>query len=253
MPFALRTLAKFTLDLLFPLTCIGCGREGFLLCPRCETGIPCSTNIQCPWCHGPSLHGKTCAPCKSFSSLDGLWIAAPYTHLLVKHLIHAMKYQGMYSVRDDLERFLLPTVKRFQAVVDAPPDLLIPIPLHPARQGERGFNQAQLLAEIIALCLNVPVLPAMSRIRQTSAQAKLSRELRLKNLSGVFAITDPFAVRGKRVILVDDVATTCATLAEAAAILRQCGAQSVWGFVVARGTYQSTHGELRRIGKAAVC
>ena len=114
--------------------------------------------------------------------------------------------------------------------------VLLPIPLHPARQRERGFNQSVLLAEELARHLGVEVCYALRRARNTPAQVGMANnERRRENVRGAFVVTDPDLVRGKTVILVDDVSTSGATLASAATALREHGARTVWAMVFAKG------------------
>jgi ComF family protein len=114
-------------------------------------------------------------------------------------------------------------------------DVVVPVPLHPARLAERGYNQAALLGAAAARELGVPLdARALQRTRCTSQQARLDRERRLENVSGAFSARSPGRVQGRRVVLVDDVATTGATLAACSAALREAGAASVTALVVAR-------------------
>ncbi len=111
----------------------------------------------------------------------------------------------------------------------------MPVPLHPARLAERGYNQAALLGAAAARELGAPLQPrALLRTRNTSQQARLPRAGRLENVAGAFRVRAPALVRGRRIVLVDDVATTGATLAACVAALRESGAVSVTPLVVAR-------------------
>ena len=114
-------------------------------------------------------------------------------------------------------------------------DLVVPVPLHRSREGDRGFNQSLLLAEVIAAGLNLPChSKALRRIRATPSQTRLTRDQRANNISGAFAVSRPLAVRDKRLLLVDDVFTTGATLNECARMLRAAGAASVVCLAFAR-------------------
>jgi ComF family protein len=114
-------------------------------------------------------------------------------------------------------------------------DLVVPVPLHPARLAERGYNQAALLGAAAASELGAPLAAtALRRTRHTPQQARLDRARRLENVARAFQVRDPGRVRGRRVVLVDDVTTTGATLAACAEALRAAGAASVQALVVAR-------------------
>jgi ComF family protein len=120
----------------------------------------------------------------------------------------------------------------------APPQALLPLPLHPARLRERGYNQAQLLASAAARWLGVPVLPrALARVRATPPQTRLDAAARRANLREAFALADAWregATLPRHVALIDDVVTTGATLADAVRALRRCGVQTVEAWAVAR-------------------
>jgi ComF family protein len=112
---------------------------------------------------------------------------------------------------------------------------VVPVPLHPARLAARGFNQSALLARGVAARLRAAFHPlALARVRDTPQQAALDRASRLENLAGAFRVHAPRAVRGRVVLLVDDVRTTGATLEACVCVLRDAGAQAVATAVVAR-------------------
>jgi len=114
-----------------------------------------------------------------------------------------------------------------------PVDVLVPVPLHPARERRRGHNQARLLAAEMAPRLGLPMVEGLARLRNTPAQVGLSRAQRLVNVRGAFCATDA-AVTDKCVLLIDDVCTTGATLGACADALRRAGARSVWALTLAR-------------------
>src|SRR4030095_16822756 len=117
---------------------------------------------------------------------------------------------------------------------DCQHDLLVPVPLHPARLRERGFNQAELLGTILARKINVPLGCALERIRYTTTQTAFDRTERMENLRGAFRLRRKIDVRGLRVLLVDDILTTGSTLSECARVLREAGAQSIYAVTAAR-------------------
>ena len=113
-------------------------------------------------------------------------------------------------------------------------DLVVPVPLHPARLRERGFNQAELLAKILVQKISIPLGCALERIRYTTTQTAFDRVERMENLRGAFRLRKKIGVRGLHVLLVDDILTTGSTLSECARVLREAGAQSVYAVTAAR-------------------
>jgi len=113
-------------------------------------------------------------------------------------------------------------------------DAIVPVPLHPARQRERGFNQAELLAQWVSNHIAVPLRPALQRVRYTTTQTAFDRAERMQNLRDAFRLRKNTDVRRLRVLLIDDILTTGSTLSECARVLKQGGAQSVYAATAAR-------------------
>ena len=148
----------------------------------------------------------------------------------VDRLLQGLKYGGRLAVAEPLADGLAQAVR---ATCDARlPDAIVPLPLAPSRQRERGFDQARLLAQRAAHVLGVALVPALLRVRESGPQAALPLALRAANVRDAFAARG--SLRGVRVALVDDVMTTGATLAAAAAALRRAGVVDVQAWVVAR-------------------
>jgi ComF family protein len=140
-----------------------------------------------------------------------------------------------YGDRPDLARPLGDLLRRAARSAGTCADLVVPVPLHRARLAERGYNQAALLAAVAADELGAPLAPrALARTRHTAQQARLERADRLENVANAFRVRVPEAVMGRRVVLVDDVATTGATLKACAGALRAAGVAAVTALVVAR-------------------
>ena len=115
-------------------------------------------------------------------------------------------------------------------------DAIVPVPLHPRKQRHREFNQAEYLAAGVSRAVNVPVLKRnLRRVKDTSTQTKLDAESRMKNLRDAFAVRDETAFKGKRLVILDDVFTTGATMDSCAKVLKSAGASEVVAFTVARG------------------
>jgi ComF family protein len=147
-----------------------------------------------------------------------------------QQIIHQFKYGGLQALAPIIVREMADLLREW-----APPfDAVAPIPLHPRRLRERGFDQAELLARGLAVEMDVPFVPALRRIRPTSPQARgLSRDQRYANVADAFLCAAPGTIDGRRFMLVDDVTTTGATLAAAARPLRESGSETVWAITAA--------------------
>ena len=155
----------------------------------------------------------------------------------VTQLVQALKYEGALANARILGTRIAAAGRPALAELtgsSAPPSLLVPLPLHPSRLVERGFNQSREIARIVGRCLNLRLNErALRRVRATAPQVGLARIERASNLNGAFA-ADAGIVAGRTIILVDDVVTTGSTAAEAARTLLAAGAQSVQVWAAAR-------------------
>lgn len=206
-------------DLLFPVFCISCSAEGEWLCSSCLKKLQFEIKPQV-FCH---------------PYLNKVIALADYKNEIVARLIHLLKYEYVEEIGEIFEKLIAVFVKNNSTVFDGGRfSAIIPIPLHKKRYLERGFNQAEILAESWSRFLCVPILKNMLiRSRQTKTQVGLSGFERRNNLQGAFTLRQPLAGL-ERVILVDDVFTTGSTMEEAARVLRSVSAREVWGAVVAR-------------------
>lgn len=232
----------FIVDLLFPKSCVGCGREGDFLCESCLLAIPGKRTHDCPFCRSTTPLGATCFSCARHHALDGLFAAASFRKdKAIESAVHVLKYEFVDELGDPLGRFLADAVSQSELPL---PDFLIPVPLHPWRFRFRGFNQSSLIAlslsEHLIPDLRIPVREdILFRTRFTLPQARShGAKERKENLRGAFSLTKDrsvrSALRGATVWLIDDVATTGATLEECAKILKKAGAKRVFGVVIAR-------------------
>jgi ComF family protein len=233
--------ALAALDLVFPALCPVCGAslgEGRRdpLCGGCWRAIP---RIAPPWCErcgapqgvapAPPVP-VTCGPCRAEPpGWDWARAGAEYQGV-VRDAIHALKFEGRRALARPLAALVL---EQAGGQGDPAGAVLVPVPLGHARERERGFNQAALVAERLAAGLRLPVRPGwLARVRATAPQSDLGAAERRANVRGAFAAAP--AVAGRSVIVVDDVLTTGATAAECTRALRAAGAARVGVLAVAR-------------------
>lgn len=224
------------LDLLFPPRCAGCRRSGHVLCADCVRAIPLLQPPFCQHCGSPSAVSGLCQACRYHAPrLHGLRAVSVFEEPL-RAYIHALKYNGNTRLAEPLGRLLAQAYIRNGFQVDT----IIAVPLHPERQRQRGYNHAQLLAEVCASLVGVPLShDIVQRQRVTAAQVGLSASQRLQNMAGAFVCTPAIsastgALRGRRILIIDDVCTTGATIEACAAPLYAAGAAAVLGLVLAR-------------------
>ncbi len=230
---------QFILDILFPITCVGCGGEGFYLCEPCVQGL----RQLLPACIGcnrlvPALKnlppGRTCSSCARNFPIYAHYAPFAYENGPIRELLHQMKYGRVSAAADTCASLLFSYLRRHKIVF--PEDvLLVPIPLSKGRERTRGFNQSERIARAFGEKTGIEVCEALKKIKDTLPQTELSGSDRMVNVKGVFdAAFGAIAVVGRVCILVDDVKTTGATLAEAARVLKAAGAKRVWAITVAR-------------------
>lgn len=144
---------------------------------------------------------------------------------------------GIKKVLSDLFYEGIIQKEEFHKVLDSDNAILVPIPLFLSRERKRGYNHAHILAQELTEKLNLPVVKALKRIKNTKTQADLGKEERKKNLKDAFDTDPKFVsqIKGKQIFLVDDIFTTGSTLLEACRVLKRSGAESVWGLTLARG------------------
>lgn len=228
----LAEIGQLLLDLLYPPRCPGCGRLGVLFCQACQARIEPLPVTGCRRCGDPATPAGLCAACRATpSSLDAIFSAAVFAPPL-RDAIHDLKYNNGRALARPLgQQMVLAWRKRGLSA-----DLIVPVPLHRSRVSERGYNQSALLARVLAAEVGVPIAERLLiRQRATAHQVGLSRAERAQNVAGAFSCLGEVA--GKHVLLLDDVATTGATLEACASALRAAGASQVTGFTLARARW----------------
>ena len=230
----LQSAKEFVLDTVFPKFCAGCRGEGTWLCEKCLAEIVFVQSPTCPNCQKLTPKGQFCSRCRSKSNLTGIISACHWREGPLRGLVHMYKYEGIRELADILAAFLIWQLKKNPIGKNT---VVMAVPLHWKRQNVRGFNQAQLLAANVATYFNLDLLEnALVRTKWTRPQVELKGQQRRTNVRGVFACRNSKKIiNNKNILLVDDVATTAATLQEAAKVLRAAGARQVWGVVLAKG------------------
>jgi competence protein ComFC len=233
-------LFQAAVSLLYPATCTICGkniRAGEYLCDGCEGKL---IRIVAPFCEtcsepfeGSIDSAFTCANCAHRTIYFEAAVAAYRGRGIVRDVIHEFKYNRQIHLRHLVARWLRAALDD-ERLRDIRFDLIVPVPLHPARQRERGFNQASLLAELLYAQTSIASMPLLERLRYTTTQTALDRAERMENLHNAFRLRKNSDVRGLRVLLIDDVLTTGATLSECARVLKRAGAISVHAATAAR-------------------
>src|SRR5919108_84793 len=221
-------------SLLYPPSCTICATSvdlGEHLCADCESKISRIVPPFCAKCSEPFDGAITttfaCANCAHRKLHFEAAVAAYRARGIVRHVMLNFKYGKQIHLRHLVARWLVAALDD-ERIRERRFDVIVPVPLHPARQRERGFNQAALLADWLSSHLSVPSRPVLKRIHFTTTQTAFDRTERMQNLRGAFRLRKKADVRNLRVLLIDDVLTTGATLSECARTLKEAGAQSVY-------------------------
>jgi len=238
----------FSLDILFPPICVNCkkplDKNENSICKKCLSKIQLNNTLFCPVCRARLPENKKIC---HFDCHYLLGAAGNYDDLILQNLIQSFKYKSVKSLAPVLSELLIkyfnslnPLATRDLAKPDKfyilnPSTIVVPIPLHPRRERERGFNQAKLITKNLVEKLNLEFCDALVRLKNTKSQAQArDTEERAKNVKDCFKIIHPELVKEKNIILVDDVFTSGATINEAVKILKQNGAKKILALVIAK-------------------
>jgi ComF family protein len=211
---------------------------GEQLCAQCLDDAPRLRPPFCERCSQPfagAITGTfTCENCHDRVLHFDVAVSCYRSRGVVREVMHDFKYGKQLHLRHPLGRWLCETLADSR-IVGRPIDCIVPVPLHPARERERGFNQAEVLAHALSRRSGLPVRALLQRIRYTTTQTQFDRHQRMENLAGAFRLRRGVNVQDCRVLLVDDVLTTGSTLSECAAVLKKAGALTVHAATAARG------------------
>ncbi|MDE2769342.1 MAG: ComF family protein [Chloroflexota bacterium] len=225
---SLGTATRALAAALFPPRCAACGRPGAALCQSCLATATLLSHPQCRQCTRPLTYGDQCARCRlEQRRIDHLYVPYAYTPPIL-NAVHRFKYANKRYLAADLAALAMSAL---------PPDLqvdfVVPVPLAPSRERQRGYNQARLLAAEVARRLDLQLdTGLLIRLRDTPPQTSLPRARRLQNVRGAFRALRKLS--GARILLVDDVTTTGATIEAATRALRRRGAVWIGALALAR-------------------
>ncbi len=240
-PSAIIELAEGLKDALAPMRCISCLIEGTWYCSACRHAAPPHI-LTCIGCKEERPRGATCSACKEDIPLTGVISARSYSDQAIQRGIEWLKFKGVRPIAEILGGILIPKLTAIGPIPYlAQHAVLVPLPLHASRKRSRGFNQSEDIAHAIGSLCKIPVAHLLTKQRSTVSQAKLPHDLRQENTQDAFALTvSPLAYQiltqsKNTIIIVDDVATTGATLISAARAFPPHTAVEIWGATIARG------------------
>ncbi len=233
---------KLFLHLFFPRVCFSCGRDLRYdcqepLCPACENGLTLPGPLICKRCgvvlKSGGAHCFNCRGSKEKNYKCKVIRSACNFNEYSRGLVHALKYEGADYVAHYMGRVMAQRFGLFAEFANV--NLVVPVPLYKRREAARGYNQSECLARSFCQATGLALdTSSLVRVRDTKSQTRLGRAARLTNMTGAFAVKNPAAVKGKTVLLIDDVATTGSTLEGCAQALRLAGAKRVLAYTFAR-------------------
>jgi ComF family protein len=204
------------LNFLFPIECVGCGKNDILLCLDCFNSIKINK-----------------AEFFSTKYIDQIHISASFHQPLLQKIIHLYKYSYIEKLSGDLSKLTIDYYSQIENKADNP--IIIPVPLHSKRLLVRCFNQSELIAQNLCQEFDYQLKNNLiSRVKHTEQQAKLNKKGRVENIRGAFKILDKVFIKNRNFIIIDDLYTTGSTVAGIAKLLKDNGANQVWCLVIAK-------------------
>lgn len=226
------SLLEAAIGVLAPPQCLACGEEGFALCSSCSATIILPFGERCWRCNKISPGSKTCQACRRTGSPSSVWITTDYDGL-TRDLLSLYKFGHQRMAVEPIARLMASTFLNFANKDGGSDYLIVPVPTATARIRERGFGHAELLSKKVALKLRLEQSNALRRLSQTR-QLGSKREERLVQLGNSFAVKNPKRIKGRNILLVDDVVTTGGTIIAATRALRSAGAGRVDALLFAK-------------------
>jgi ComF family protein len=219
---------KNILELIFPHFCPGCGKRGVIICDDCLRGVK-RINNPCQLCGAPQ-QGPICYFCKDLNlHFDGARAGGLYEGVL-REMLLAFKFKGTVEMEKVLTDLMVKAIPPYWKI-----DCVIPVPPHKKSLKERGYSTALILGAGVANSLSLPFYPSLLEWRrEVKRQVGLGRQERFLNVRGAIGLTAKEEVKGKRVLLVDDVMTTGATASACSLVLKRAKADRVWVLTAAR-------------------
>lgn len=215
------------LNLLFPKTCVGCGKFGNYICENCLKRIEYLETQVCSECYKGAIGGQTHPYCQKRYGLDGVISVVNYKSP-VREMVQQLKYRFTTSLLDEISEKLVFD----KNLVRNKNWTVLPLPLHRSRQNFRGFNQAELLGKIVATKFDLNFdNTILIKTAKTKAQVGLTKNERKDNVANVFKVAK--TIENNAYFIFDDVWTSGASLKSAASELKKAGAKTVWGLTLA--------------------
>lgn len=230
--FAAGKLGQAILEFVFPARCVVCGDNGSFFCATCSASAQLAKPPRCPVCWA-AQSDVVCIDCSVEPPVfDGLRAAFVYDGA-VRTVVQDLKYRGTTALAGPMAELMAESARTYG--LDAGADIIVPVPLAGLRQRTRGYNQAEALSRPLAGELRITMRPdALRRVRSTPPQARSDdAAARRRNVAAAFR-AERRDVEDRRVLLVDDVTTTGATISACAVALKEAGARSVWALTFAR-------------------
>lgn len=224
-------------DFLFPKLCLGCSALGSYICLNCQKKLISIKKDICIYCGHGSYMGLTHPGCKKRNGIDGYVSFYVYNSFMQKIIKH-IKYRLVTDVFMEFKQIIQPNIQKkiifYKQLLKK--GLLQPVPLHSIKLKSRGFNQALLIGEFFNTMLELPIVDYFERIKKTVSQAELNeKKERYQNIRGAFKQKSNICIKGRTVIILDDVTTTGFTLLELAKAIKKSGAKKVFGITLAKG------------------